>query len=84
MDHTSDCHDEGLCHDSGITPIRGYCCLVAHQELLWIRVPIIHGQLGWLVGLWPCDSLQFFCQRRSIIKSKVTMMKVIVPFIFVK
>jgi hypothetical protein len=39
---------------------------------------------GWLVGLWPCDSLQFYCQRRSIIKSKVTMMKVIVPFVFVE
>jgi hypothetical protein len=34
--------------------------------------------------LWPWNSLQFYCQGRSIIKSKVTMMKVIVPFIFVE
>jgi hypothetical protein len=48
-------------------------------------VPIIHGQLGWLVGLWPWDSLQFCCQRRIIIKSKIfIMMKVIVPLIFVE
>jgi hypothetical protein len=39
---------------------------------------------GWLVGLWPWNSLQFCCQGRSIIKSKVTMMKVIVPLIFVE
>jgi hypothetical protein len=34
--------------------------------------------------LWPQGSLQFCYHRRSIIKSKVTMMKVIVPFIFVE
>jgi hypothetical protein len=65
------------CHDGSITPIRRYCCFITHQELLWIRVPIIHGQLGWLVGLWPWDSLQFCCQRISIIKGKATMMKVV-------
>jgi hypothetical protein len=47
-------------------------------------MPIIHGQLRWLVGLWPWGSLQFYCQRRSIIKSIVTMMKVIVPFVFIE
>jgi hypothetical protein len=83
MGHASDCHDEGLCHDSSVAPIRGYCCIVAHQKLLWIRMPIIHGQLGWLVGLWPRGSLQFCCQR-SIIESKITMMKVIVLFVFVE
>jgi hypothetical protein len=84
MGHASDCHDKGLCHDSSIAPIRGYCCLVAHKKLLWVRVSIIHGQLRWLVGLWPWGSLQFCCHRRIIIKSKVTMMKVIVPFVFVE
>jgi hypothetical protein len=83
LGHTSDCHDEGLCHDSGVASIWA-CCLIAHQELLWVRVPIVHGQLGWLEGLWPWNSLQFCYQWRSIIKSKVTMMKVIVPFIFVE
>jgi hypothetical protein len=34
--------------------------------------------------LWPRGSLQFCCQRRSIIESKVTMMEVIVPFVFIK
>jgi hypothetical protein len=47
-------------------------------------MPIIHGQLRWLVGLWPWGSLQFCCQRRSIIESKVTMMKVVIPFVFVE
>jgi hypothetical protein len=31
-----DCHDEGLCHDCSIAPIRRYSCFVAHQKLLWI------------------------------------------------
>jgi hypothetical protein len=84
LGHISDCHDEGLCHYNSITPIRRYCCFVTHQELLWIRVATIHGQLRWLVGLWPLDSLQFCCQRRSIIKGKATMMKVIIPFFFVE
>jgi hypothetical protein len=44
-------------------------------------LPIVHGQLWWLVGLWPWNSLQFWCQGRSIIKSKVAMIKIIVPFI---
>jgi hypothetical protein len=35
-----DCHDERFRHD---------CSIVAHQKLLRIRVPIIHGKLGWLV-----------------------------------
>jgi hypothetical protein len=34
--------------------------------------------------LWPWGRLQFYCQRRSIIESKVTMMEVVVPFIFVE
>jgi hypothetical protein len=46
-------------------------------------MPIIHGQLRWLVGRWPRGSLQFCCKRRNIIESKVTMMKVVIPFIFV-
>jgi hypothetical protein len=44
---------------------------------------IIHGELRWLVRWWPRSSLQLYCQKRSIIKSKVTMMKVIVPFIII-
>jgi hypothetical protein len=84
LGHISDCHDEGLCHDGSITPILRFCCFVTHQELLGIRVPIIHGQLRWIVGLRPWDSLQFCCQRRSIIKGKATMMEVVIPFILVK
>jgi hypothetical protein len=84
LGHISDCHDEGLFHDGSITPIRRYCCFVTHQELLGIQVPIVHGQLRWLVGLRLCDSLQFCCHRRSIIKGKATMMEVVIPFILVK
>jgi hypothetical protein len=46
-------------------------------------MPIIHGELRWLVGWWPWGSLQFCCQRRSIIESKVTTVKIVVPFIFI-
>jgi hypothetical protein len=84
LGHISDCHDEGLCHDGSITPIRRYCCFKTHQELLRIQAPIIHRQLRWLVGLWPWNSLQFCYQRRSIIKGKATMMEVVIPFILVK
>jgi hypothetical protein len=34
--------------------------------------------------LWPRGSLQFCFQRRSIIESKVTMIEVVVPFIFIE
>jgi hypothetical protein len=34
--------------------------------------------------LWSRGSLQFCCQRRSIIESKATMMEVVVPFVFVE
>jgi hypothetical protein len=37
-----------------------------------------------LVGLWPWHNLQLCCQSRSIIRSKVSMMKVIVPFFFLE
>jgi hypothetical protein len=47
-------------------------------------MPIIHGQLSWLLALWPRGSLQLCCYGRSIIKSKVTLMKVVVPFVFVE
>jgi hypothetical protein len=46
-------------------------------------MPIIHGELRWLVRWWPRGSLQLCCQRRSIIESKVTMVKIIVPFIII-
>jgi hypothetical protein len=44
---------------------------------------VVHGKLWWLVRWWPWGSLQFYYYRRSIIKSKVTMMKVIIPFIII-
>jgi hypothetical protein len=46
-------------------------------------MPIIHGELMWLVGWWSQGSLQLCCQRRSIIESKIIMVKIIVPFIFI-
>jgi hypothetical protein len=46
-------------------------------------MPIIHGELRWLVRWWPWGSLQLCCQRTSIIESKVTMLKIVVPFIFI-
>jgi hypothetical protein len=47
-------------------------------------MPIVYGELRWLVRWWPWGSLQFCCQGRSIIKSEVTMMEVVVPFVFVE
>jgi hypothetical protein len=46
-------------------------------------MPIIDGELRWLVRWWPRGSLQLCYQRRSIIESKVTMMKIVVPFVFI-
>jgi hypothetical protein len=78
-----DCHDEGFRHDYGIASIRRYGCFVAHQELLRIWVPIIHGELRWLVWCGPWGSLQFCWQRRSIIESKISMMEIIIPLIII-
>jgi hypothetical protein len=36
LGYISDCHDEGLCHDCSIAPIRRYSYFVAHHKLLWI------------------------------------------------
>jgi hypothetical protein len=46
-------------------------------------MPIIHGELRWFVGWWPWGSLQLYCQRRNIIERKVTIVKIVVPFIFI-
>jgi hypothetical protein len=46
-------------------------------------MPIVHGELRWLLRWWPWGSLQLCCQRRSIIESKVSMVKIVVPFIFI-
>jgi hypothetical protein len=66
------------------------CCLhmrilLPHNSLRIALGPsaIVHGQLWWLVGLWPWNSQQFCCQGRSIIKSEVAMMKIDVPFIVI-
>jgi hypothetical protein len=61
LSHTPDCHDDGFRHDSCVATIWWYGCLVAHKELLRIKMPIIRGKLRWLVGWWPWGSLQFFC-----------------------
>jgi hypothetical protein len=45
--------------------------------------PIIHRKLRWLGWRRPRGSMQFCCQGRSIIKSKIAMMKVTVPFIII-
>jgi hypothetical protein len=46
-------------------------------------VPVIHRELGWLVWWGPWGSLQFCWQRRSIIKSKISMMEIIIPFVII-
>jgi hypothetical protein len=46
-------------------------------------MPVVHGELRWLVRWWPRGSLQLYCQRRSIIESKVSVVKIVVPFIFI-
>jgi hypothetical protein len=46
-------------------------------------MPIILGELRWLVRWWPRGSLQLYCQRRSIIKGKVTIVKIFESFIFI-
>jgi hypothetical protein len=44
---------------------------------------VVHGELGWLVRLWPRCSLQFCRQRRRIIKSKISMMEIFILVILV-
>jgi hypothetical protein len=44
---------------------------------------VVHGKLGWLVRLGPRCSLQFYGQRRSIIKSKISMMEIFIPVVLV-
>jgi hypothetical protein len=43
-----------------------------------------YGKLGWLVGRRPMCSLQLSGQRRSIIKSKISMVEILIPVIFVE
>jgi hypothetical protein len=43
-----------------------------------------YGKLGRLVGWRPRCSLQLSGQRRSIIKSKISMVKILIPVIFVE
>jgi hypothetical protein len=45
---------------------------------------VVHGKLGWLVGRRPRCSLQLSGQRRSIIKSEISMVEIIIPVIFVE
>jgi hypothetical protein len=47
-------------------------------------MPIIHWKLRWLIRWGPWDSLQFCCQGRSIVKSKGTMIKIIIPSIIIE
>jgi hypothetical protein len=46
-------------------------------------MPIIHRELGWLVWLGPWGSLEFYWQRRSIIKRKISMLEIIIPFVII-
>ena len=43
-----------------------------------------YGKLRWFVGRGPRCSLQLSGQRRSIIKSKISMVKILIPVIFVE
>jgi hypothetical protein len=44
---------------------------------------VVHGELGWLVRLGPRCSLQFCWQRRSIIKSKISMMEIFILVVLI-
>jgi hypothetical protein len=44
---------------------------------------VVHGELRWLVRRRPRCSLQFCWQRRSIIKSKISMMEILILVILV-
>jgi hypothetical protein len=44
---------------------------------------VVYGELGGLVRLGPWCSLQFSQQRRSIIKSKISMMEIFIPVVLI-